>query len=113
MKKTIAAFILGGVITAGAIGISYGLPITSAAAKTEPAKPAAQTEQCTETMKNPDMQNMMKSMMPDDKAAMDPQKVEEMTKQCTDMMKDSDMMKNTDMQTMMNSKQTDHSAHHQ
>lgn len=121
MKKAIAAFILGGVITAGALGISYGLPITSAAERTEPAKPAEQTEQCTELMKNPDMQNTMKSMMSDDKAAMDPRKVEEMTKQCTGMMKNSDMMKNPGMHSMMNSKQGDdkfvgdgsHSAHHQ
>ena len=33
MKKTIAAFLLGGLLTAGAFGLVYSLPITSAAEK--------------------------------------------------------------------------------
>ena len=116
MKKKIAAFILGGVITAGAFGLSYGFPITSAAEKTTTANPAeGMVQQCTETMKNPDTQNMMKSMMPDSKATADPKAVEDMTKQCTEL------MKNPEMQTMMNSMQSstmpagdmNHSAHHQ
>lgn len=109
MKKTIAAFILGGLITAGAYGLAYGLPITSAAEKAAPEK---MPDQCTEMMSNPDAQNMMNSMMPADKAA-DPKAAEDMAKQCTDMMKDPNM------QNMMKSIHSDgagdmnHSAHHQ
>jgi len=33
MKKAIAAFLLGSLLTAGAFGIVYSLPITSAAEK--------------------------------------------------------------------------------
>lgn len=43
MKKTIAAFLLGGLLTAGAFGLAYELPVISAAEKT------AQT-QCDETL---------------------------------------------------------------
>lgn len=107
MKKTIIAFVLGGVITAGAFGISYGLPITSAAEKTTPDKPAAEmTQQCTEMMKSPDMQNMMKSMMPDSKT-LDPKVAEEMKLQCTEMMKNPDMQKEK-----MPAGEMDHAAHH-
>ena len=107
MKKTIAAFILGGVITAGGFGFSYGLPITSAAEKTTPAKPAEEmTQQCTEMMKSPDMQNMMKSMMPDSKAT-DPKAAEEMKLQCKEMMKDPEIQKDK-----MPAGEMDHSVHH-
>lgn len=34
MKKTIAAFLLGGLFTAGALGLVYELPIISAAENT-------------------------------------------------------------------------------
>ncbi|MDF2501857.1 MAG: Spore germination GerD central core domain [Anaerosporomusa subterranea] len=107
MKKTIATFVLGGFITAGAFGLAYELPISSAAEKTTPAMmqmdpnaTADMMKQCTEMMKNPEMQKMMQSVMPgaDSKAA-DPKAVEDMTKQCTEMMKNPEMHKM--MQTMM------------
>lgn len=87
MKKTIVAFVLGGLVTAGAFATSYGLPITSAAEKAAPTKAAEEMpQQCTEMMKNPAMQNMMKSMMmsKSDSKSADPKAVENMTKHCTE-----------------------------
>ncbi|KYZ74897.1 hypothetical protein AXX12_15050 [Anaerosporomusa subterranea] len=57
MKKTIATFVLGGLLTAGAFGLVYELPITSAAEKVAPGmtrevgpKAAGETStQCIET----------------------------------------------------------------
>ncbi|KYZ74909.1 hypothetical protein AXX12_15110 [Anaerosporomusa subterranea] len=123
MKKTIATFVLGGFITAGAFGLAYGLPITSAAEKTAPAMiqmdpkaTADMMKQCTEMMKNPEMQKMMQTMMPEgDSKAADPKATADMMKQC------AEMMKNPEMQTMMNpaqtnsspAEETNHLSHHQ
>lgn len=113
MKKTIAAFVLGGVITAGAFSLSYALPITSAAEKNAPAKSTEEmADQCTEMMRNPEKMNMMKSMMPGSKTA--DSNTADIPEQCTQMMKDPSMQKMMDSMSSKDMPAGDmHSNHHQ
>ncbi|WP_110953800.1 hypothetical protein [Anaerosinus massiliensis] len=68
MKNKFTAWIVGGLITASVLGISYGVS-SAAEAETTPAKQTQMTQQeqtnCGEMMASPEMQNNMRTMMKD------------------------------------------------